>query len=53
MEDDDDGGAFNFDALMKEKVARDTFRASESQREHPDSEHYQTPHKEVTQHFEQ
>ena len=29
-EDDDDGGAFNFDALMREKVARDTFRASEN-----------------------
>ena len=24
-EDDDDGGAFNFDALMREKAARNTF----------------------------
>ena len=31
-EDDDGGGAFNFDALMRERVARDTFRASESHR---------------------
>ena len=28
-DDEDDGGAFNFDALMREKVARDTIRASE------------------------
>lgn len=31
----EDGGAFNFDNLMAEKVARDSFRASEAEREAP------------------
>lgn len=35
-DDEDDGGAFNFDALMKEKAARDTFRMSEQRPEIPD-----------------